>query len=62
MDGIVLPARFTGNARIVVGRAAQPGERYAAAADIFRPGKMLQCSVLLGESVSQALPALEAFT
>jgi hypothetical protein len=58
--GIVLPARFTGSARIVVGRAAKPGERYAAAADIFRPGEMLQCSALLGESVGQALPGLES--
>jgi len=58
--GIVLPARFTGRARIVVGRAAKPGERYAAAADIFRPGEMLHCSGVLGESVRQALPALES--
>jgi hypothetical protein len=60
VDGIVLPARFTGSARIVVGRAAKPGERYAAAADLFRPGEMLQCSALLGESVRQALTALES--
>jgi hypothetical protein len=60
VDGIVLPARFTGSARIVVGRAAKPGERYAAAADIFRPGEMLHCSAVLGESVRQALPALES--
>ena len=58
VDGIVVPARFTGSARIVVGRAAKPGERYAAAASIFRPGEVLQCSALLGESVRQALPAL----
>jgi hypothetical protein len=57
---ITKPARFTGSARIVVGRAAKPGERYAAAADIFRPGEMLQCSALPGESVRQALPALES--
>jgi hypothetical protein len=60
VDGVVLSVRFTGSARIVVGRAAKPGERYAAAADIFRPGEMLQCSALLGESVRQALPALES--
>jgi hypothetical protein len=59
VDGIVLPARFTGSARIVVGRTARPGERYAAAADIFRPGEMLHCSVVLGESVGRALPALQ---
>jgi hypothetical protein len=57
-DGIVLPAHFAGTARIVVGRAAMPGEAYAAAADIFRPGEMLYCSAVLGESVRQALPAL----
>jgi hypothetical protein len=60
VDGVVLPARFTGGARIVVGRAAKPGERYAAAADIFRPGEMLHCSALLGQTVQQALPALES--
>jgi hypothetical protein len=58
-DGIVLPAHFTGAARIVVGRAARPGEAYAEAADIFRPGERLHCSAVFGESVRQALPALE---
>ena len=58
-DGIVLPVHFTGAARIVVGRAARPGERYAAAADIFRPGELLHCSAVLGESVPQAVPVLE---
>jgi hypothetical protein len=60
VDGIVLRARFPGSARIVVGRAAKPGERYAAAASVFRPGEVLQCSALLGESVKQALPALDS--
>jgi hypothetical protein len=58
-DGIVLPAHFARAARIVVGRAAMPGEAYAAAADIFRPGEMLHCSAVLGESVRQAFPALK---
>lgn len=60
IDGIVLPVHFTGTARIVVGRAAMPGEMYAAAADIFRPGELLHCSGLLGESLQQALPALQS--
>jgi hypothetical protein len=59
-DGIVLPVHFTGAARVVVGRAALPGEAYAVAADIFRPGEMLHCSAVLGESAQQALPALES--
>jgi len=59
-DGVVLPARFTRAARIVVGRAAMPGEAYAVAADIFRPGELLHCSAVLGESVQQALPVLES--
>jgi hypothetical protein len=58
VDGIVLPVHFTGAARIVVGRAARPGERYAAAAGIFRPGELLHCTGLLGEGVRQALPVL----
>lgn len=40
--------------------AARPREAYAAAADIFRPGGMLHCSPVLGESVRQALPALQS--
>src|SRR6516165_3662163 len=59
-DGVVLPVHFTGAARLVVGRAAEPGERYAAAADIFRPGELLHCSTVLGESVQQAVPVLES--
>jgi hypothetical protein len=46
-------------ARLLIGRAAMPGEAYAAAADIFRPGEMLHCSAVLGESVRQAFPALK---
>jgi len=37
-DGIVVPAHFGGAALIVVGRAARPGERYAAASRHGRPG------------------------
>jgi hypothetical protein len=59
-DGIGLPVHFTGAARIVIGRAARPGERYAAAADIFRPGELLHCSTVLGESVQQAVPVLDS--
>jgi hypothetical protein len=59
MDGIVLPAHFTGTARIVVGRAARPGETYADAAGIFRPGELLHCSPVLGQSVQRARAALE---
>ncbi len=36
----------------------QARRRYAAAASVLRPGEVLQCSALLGESVRQALPAL----
>jgi hypothetical protein len=56
--GIVLPARFAGSAHLVVGQAAKAGEAYAAAADIFRPGELLACSGLLGETVRTALPVL----
>jgi hypothetical protein len=58
ITGIVLPSHFTGIARLVVGRPAKAGEAYAAAADIFRPGEMLHCSGLLGETTEQALPIL----
>jgi hypothetical protein len=56
-DGIVLPAHFTGAAHIVVGRAALPGEAYAPAAGIFRPGELLHCSAVLGEIVTAGKPA-----
>jgi hypothetical protein len=56
--GIVLPLHFAGKARLVVGRPARPAETYEASADIFRPGELLHCSQLLGQTVGEALPAL----
>jgi hypothetical protein len=57
--GLVLPSRFGGSAQVVVGRRASRGEAYAASAGIFRPGELLACSDVLGETVKMALPFLE---
>jgi hypothetical protein len=58
-EGVLLPSHFTGRAQLDVGRRAGPGEIYADAASIFRPGEILACSAALGRTVGSALPALE---
>jgi hypothetical protein len=56
--GLVIPANFTGSGGVVVGRAAQRGERYESMSDSFAPGEALHCSGLAGQPVSAALPVL----
>jgi hypothetical protein len=56
--GLVIPANFTGSGSITVGRAARPGERYMSEGDVFAPGEVLHCSVLVGQPASAALPVL----
>lgn len=58
--GLVIPADFTGEANVSVGRAATPAEMYASSADVFGPGEMLHCSAILGQPTSAAALVLQA--
>ncbi len=57
--GLVIPASFTGQASVAVGRPAKPGDGYQATADAFAPGEALHCSGLLGRPASAAQPVLK---
>lgn len=58
--GLKLPADFTGQGYITLGRAAQPGESYDSTVSAFAPGEALHCSGLLGARVSSASSVLQA--
>ena len=58
--GLVIPADFTGEANVTVGRAAAPGELYESSDDVFGPGEVLHCSGIVGGTVSSAIPILQA--
>jgi hypothetical protein len=58
--GLVIPADFTGEANVTVGRAAAPGEVYESSDDVFGPGEALHCTGLAGALVSRAIPILQA--
>jgi hypothetical protein len=58
--GVKIPAGFTGQGYITLGRPARPGETYESQASVFAPGEALHCSGLLGARVATALSALQA--
>jgi hypothetical protein len=58
--GLKIPATFTGQGYITLGRPAKPGETYESQASAFAPGELLHCSGLLGARVATALPILQA--
>ena len=58
--GLRIPADFKGQADIVLGRAARPGETYISTGDAFAPGEVLHGSGLMGMRVSAALVKLRA--
>jgi hypothetical protein len=58
--GLKIPAAFTGQGYITLGRPAKPGETYESQASAFAPGEALHCSGLLGARVATALPILQA--
>jgi hypothetical protein len=58
--GLVIPANFTGEGNVAVGRSATSGETFASSADIFGSGEVLHCTGLLGQPVGNALPVLQA--
>ena len=58
--GVKIPATFTGQGFITIGRPAKPGETYEHANSAFAPGEVLHCSGLRGARVAAALPILKA--
>jgi hypothetical protein len=58
--GLRIPTDFAGHAEITLGREAEPDEQFMSAADGFGPGEALHCSDLIGATVAEALPELEA--
>lgn len=58
--GLKIPANFTGQGYITLGRAAQSGEGYDSTASAFAPGEALHCSGLFGAKVSDASAVLQA--
>jgi hypothetical protein len=58
--GLKIPATFTGNGYITLGRPARPGETYESQSSAFAPGETLHCTELLGARVATALPVLRA--
>ncbi|MGD0272788.1 MAG: hypothetical protein ABSB96_03560 [Gaiellaceae bacterium] len=58
--GLKIPATFTGQGDITLGRPAKPGETYESTASAFAPGEVLHCSGLRGARVATALPILRA--
>ena len=57
--GLRIPVDFQGQADIVLGRAARPGETYVSTGDAFAPGEALYKSGLMGLRVSEAVGRLK---
>jgi hypothetical protein len=58
--GVRVPAGFHGEANLVFGRAAKPGEQYGSAASAFGPGEAMYGMSISGERVSRILAQLRA--
>jgi hypothetical protein len=58
--GVRIPAGFHGEADLVFGRAAKPGEQYESAASAFGPGEAMYGISISGERVSRILAQLRA--
>jgi hypothetical protein len=56
--GVRVPANFHGQAQVVFGRAARPGEQYASAASAFAPGEVMHGMRVTGHTVAQVLAVL----
>ena len=56
--GVRVPANFHGQAEVVFGRAARPGEQYASAASAFAPGEVMHGMRVTGHTVAQVLATL----
>lgn len=58
--GLRVPVGFAGEATVVVGRAALPGEDYGAAESSVSPGELFACQDLLGRPVPDVVAELQA--
>jgi hypothetical protein len=56
--GVRVPASFHGQAEVVFGRAARPGERYETTASAFAPGEALHGMRITGHRVVRVLAML----
>jgi hypothetical protein len=58
--GARIPADFHGQAEIVFGRAARPGEQYESTASATAPGEVMHGLKFVGDTVAQVLALLRA--
>ena len=56
--GVRIPADFHGQAEIVFGRAARPGEQYESTASATAPGEVMHGLKFIGDTVTQVLALL----
>jgi hypothetical protein len=56
--GVRIPASFHGQAEVVFGRAARPGEQYESTASAFAPGELMHGMRVTGRTVAQVLAML----
>ena len=58
--GVRIPAGFRGQAEVVFGRAARPGEQYESTAPATAPGEVMHGLRFVGDTVTQVLAMLRA--
>ena len=58
--GVRIPAGYHGQADLVFGRAAKPGEQYQSTASALAPGEAMYGMSITGETVSRVLAQLQA--
>ena len=56
--GVRIPAGFRGQAEVVFGRAARPGEQYESTAPVTAPGEAMHGLTFVGDTVAQVLAML----
>ncbi len=56
--GVRIPIGFGGQAQLVFGRAARPGERYESTASPTAPGEVMHGLTFVGDTVAQVLALL----